>query len=142
MVYIRICVRTKLIRVSYIYIYIHTYITEVFWARALGPYPDTDGSTPHFSRPGATENRTRFRVPISNRQNEACIPTFMKTRPKQDPKVTPKPLKWTWADLSKHVVFIVFEALWNTWEGVGIQFVFCLLSRRVLFEFIVTVIEI
>ena len=120
----------------------YLYIAEVFWAGALGPYIGTHGRSPPFSRPGATENRTMFRGPNWNGQNGPCDAKFMKTHPKEDSKVTPKPLKWTWADPSKQLFFKVFRLPWNTWEGVGIQCGFCLLSRRVLFEFIVTVIEI
>ena len=100
------------------------------------------GGYPLFRVLELLKNEQCFGEPNWKGHNDPCDARFMKTHPTEDPKVTPKPLKWTWADPSKHVVFTVFKLLWNTWEGVGIQFGFCLLSRRVLFELRVTVVEI
>ena len=54
--------------------------------------------------------------------HERLSPKIMKSEPKQGSnqglKVTPKPFKWIWMDPSKHMVFMVFEALWATWGWV------------------------
>ena len=95
-----------------------------------------------FSRPGAVWNRLLFQVSLWNRQNAACPPNWMKSRPKRAPKVLLTTLKWTWADPSKHVVFVMFSLLWDTWRGIGHQFGCRLHSGRILFVSVAPLLEI
>jgi hypothetical protein len=41
----------------------------------------------------------------------------LESDPKRKLKVTTKPLTSLWADTSKHMVFMVWEPRWATWEG-------------------------
>ena len=85
-----------------------------------------------FSRPGAVWNQLLFQMSLWNRQNAASRPKWRKSRPARAPKVLLTTLQWTWADPSKHVLFVMFSLLWDTWRGVGHQFGCRLPSGRIL----------
>ena len=57
-----------------------------------------------------------------------------KSDPKWHPKVTPKSFKWTKANPSKHIVFIVWATQWPPWGGFGNHTFLWLLRGAVFFD--------